>query len=69
MQTVTEVPTEVKPARIGYFTIRGSRERNSLGYRRAGVNLTVAVSVGAGGCALGRGGGRGGSGFHRAIGG
>ena len=31
MATVTEVHTEVKPARIGYFTIRGSHERNSLG--------------------------------------
>ncbi len=53
MQSVTEALTEVKPARIGYFTIRGSRERNPLGYRCAGVNLTVAVSVGAGGCASG----------------
>ncbi len=31
MATVTEVHTEVKPARIGYFTIRGSHERNPLG--------------------------------------
>ena len=31
MQSVTEAPTEVKPARIGYFTIRGSHERNPLG--------------------------------------
>ena len=31
MATLTEVPTEVKPARIGYFTIRGSHERNSFG--------------------------------------
>ena len=45
MATVTETPTKVKPARIGYFTIRGSRERNPLGYRYAGVNLTAAVSV------------------------
>jgi hypothetical protein len=28
MQNLTEALTEVKPARIGYFTIRGSRERN-----------------------------------------
>ncbi len=28
MQSLTEALTEVKPARIGYFTIRGSRERN-----------------------------------------
>ena len=53
MQNLTEALTEVKPARIGYFTIRGSRERNPLGYRCVGVNLTVAVSVGAGGCAVG----------------
>ena len=45
MATVTEVHTEVKPARIGYFTIRGSRERNPLGYRCVGVNLAVAVAV------------------------
>lgn len=45
MQNLTEALTEVKPARMGYFTIRGSRERNPLGYRCAGVNLTVAVSV------------------------
>jgi hypothetical protein len=48
MQNLTEAPTEVKPARIGYFTIRGSRERNPLGYRCAGVNLTVAVAVSVG---------------------
>ncbi len=76
MQNLTEALTEVKPARIGYFTIRGSGERNPLGYRCAGVNLTVAVTVGAGGCAVGGDGGRGGgpwgrasSGFHLAIGG
>ncbi len=32
MATVTEVHTEVKPALIGYFTIRGIHERNSLGF-------------------------------------
>ncbi len=31
MQSLTEALTEVKPARIGYFTIRGRRERNPLG--------------------------------------
>ena len=31
MSTLAEHSTEVKPARIGYFTIRGSHERNSLG--------------------------------------
>ena len=31
MATVTEALTEVKPARIGYFTIRGSHDRNPLG--------------------------------------
>ncbi len=45
MQSLTEALTEVKPARIGYFTIRGSRERNPLGYRCAGVDLAVAVAV------------------------
>ena len=55
MQNLTEALTEVKPARIGYFTIRGSGERSPLGYRCAGVNLAVAVSVGAGGCVSGGG--------------
>ncbi len=45
LQSVTEALTEVKPARIGYFTIRGNREGNPLGYRCAGVNPTVAVAV------------------------
>ena len=31
MSTLAEHSTEVKPARIGYFTIRGSHERNPLG--------------------------------------
>ena len=54
MQNLTEALTEVKPARIGYFTIRGSGERSPLGYRCAGVNLTVAVAVSVGRGSLGR---------------
>ena len=45
MATVTETPTKVKPARIGYFTIRGSRERNPLGFTLVGVSVTIAAAT------------------------